>query len=254
MYLTLTFKHAVYRGHLLIAAILYPLIEKYPTSPIKKGADDWSMENIASKKAFGLGGPLKDVLIHLYLGSLDNRISGPHIKINEDLIPYDKTFGGYSLTISTKGARFTSKSAKSNGLMSFTMPLSESLKLKPITLECDSDDYKSLEIYVDLLPIQNVADIGLIKPIARATILLASPHEGIYIMTYFLALWKERCPIGGRFFAPFICSSSMKTIGSILSEIVVVTPFNHPKLDNLDGVARYWTSLVNKVFLFLRND
>jgi hypothetical protein len=48
---------------------------------------------------------------------------------------------------------------------------------------------------------------------------------------------------------PFICSSTMKTIGTILSEIVVVTPFSHPKLDNVGGVGRYWTSLVNKVFL-----
>ena len=66
-------------------------------------------------------------------------------------------------------------------------------------------------------------------------------------LTHILALWKERSPIGGRFFAPFMCSSSMKTVGTILSEIVVVTPFSHPRLHNLDGVARYWTSLVTKV-------
>jgi hypothetical protein len=70
----------------------------------------------------------------------------------------------------------------------------------------------------------------------------------VWYKTYMIALWKERSAIGGRFFAPFICSTTMKTIGTILSEIVVVTPFSHPRLHNLDGVERYWTSLVTKVF------
>jgi hypothetical protein len=63
-------------------------------------------------------------------------------------------------------------------MMKFSMPISNSLKLKSIALECDSENYKEVEIYFDVLPIQNVDDIGLIKPIARATLLLASPHEG----------------------------------------------------------------------------
>ena len=121
---------------------------------------------------------MKDTLIHVYLGSLDNRIPTPHINIKEDLIPVDKTFGAYSLIVSAKGARFVAKSARINGMMKFSMPISNSLKLKSIALECDSENYKEVEIYFDVLPIQNVDDIGLIKPIARATLLLASPHEG----------------------------------------------------------------------------
>jgi hypothetical protein len=173
------------------------LIENYPRSPVKGINGDvmmesLSLEKITSEKAIGLDAPLKDILIHLYLGSLDNRLIGPHIKINETLIPPDKMVGSYSLIISAKGARIRSKSVKPNGIMILSMPLSESLRLKPISLECDSEALREVEIYFDVLPIQNVADVGLIKPIARATILLASPHEGFPTLnSYFSAMEGE---------------------------------------------------------------
>jgi hypothetical protein len=158
---------------------LYPFIEKYPSAPVKAITNDVPMEKITSEKAIGLGEPLKDVLINLYLGSLDNRLIGPHVKITDKLIPLDKTVGAYSLVISAKGARITSRSVKLNGALILSMPLSESLSQKPISLECASEAFKEVEIYFDVFPIQNIADISLLKPIARATILLASPHEGM---------------------------------------------------------------------------
>jgi hypothetical protein len=183
-----------------MASILYPFIGKYPSAPVKEITNDVPMEKITSEKAIGLRGPLKDVLINLYLGSLDKRLIGPHIKITEKLIPLDKTVGAYSLVISAKGARITSKSVKPNGILILSMPISQSLSQKPISLECDSEALKEVEIYFDVFPIQNIVDISILKPIARATILLASPHEGMAIQNlYFSVVEGEICDWGSIF-------------------------------------------------------
>ena len=134
------------------------------------------MQRITSEKAYGLGGPLKNVLIHIYLGSLDNRIKGPHVQFNENMIPLEKKYGAYSLIITAKGARFNSKTGKEKGMIKYLLPMADNFEKTPISLECDYEDCSSVEICFDVSTIQNVANV--VKPIARATLLLRSPREG----------------------------------------------------------------------------
>lgn len=231
-------EHAVYRGHQVIAKLLKPFIEPYPSKPVASPTKLMDTnDKIISERAYGQEVQTQ-TLLHVYIGSTDKRYPLPPVFLNESLLPKEKTFGAYSLVVSCTGAEImVGNTVVDHKLFRFPITDTGSSLNEPLVLQ--TTDHKKVVIQFDVAPIQDTFHPVHWKPLARATLMLSSPKD---------PLWLEQKPAGGRYFVPLICSTTMNKIGHLTSEVVVVTPYNHPNDDAGLGITRYWKSLVTKVY------
>jgi glycerophosphodiester phosphodiesterase len=214
-------EHAAYRGHLSISKLLpSPTSLEVPTRGSHRigtaavPPPDGIPSGIPSRETLQ-DPPIKEAMIVVCLGSMDTRKDAQPVEldpISADTKLYTQLNRPMALVVRATGA--ASNSTK------FNLPLLEDISTEPVIFM--TKDASQVKILFDIEARSGATSSG---PLIGRGVALVSSLNG--------SILENRINLSGDFAVPITAADSLAVIGRANFNFIIVTPFSHPKADDV---------------------